>query len=381
EENADARNLLADRRKDFDPADRHLRQFQQIENHVQRLVRNSERVREAWYSHKIMPELGNTKWSTNTTHETFPADSFAKATPPFRAYFKEEVMGSFDEPLLNPNPRSRLKYSNENWTAYDVVLDVFDELVAWGVLVIPRDLKPGERRPVVVTQHGRNGLPENLLVKDVSAYRRVGARLAEMGYIVFVPHNLYRNESRYRPLNRKANTVKATLYSFILHQHDQILRWLNTLDFVDGKRIAFYGNSFGGETALRIPPVLEGYALSISASFFNQWTRKIASTNDEFSFMFSDEWETPVFNAGHTFDHAEMAFLMIPRPFMVERGHHDHVAHDRWVAYEYAKVRRLYDMLGIGDRTRIEYFQGGHGMRQEGTFEFLSQHLDWPPKP
>jgi hypothetical protein len=37
----------------------------------------------------------------------------------------------------------------------------------------------------------------------------------------------------------------------------------------------------------------------------------------------------------------EMAALMVPRPFMVERGHHDGVAPDEWVASEYAKVRWL----------------------------------------
>ena len=40
---------------------------------------------------------------------------------------------------------------------------------------------------------------------------------------------------------------------------------------------------------------------------------------------------------------------MVPRPFMVERGHEDGVAPDEWVAYEYAKVRRLYDRLNLGE--------------------------------
>ena len=39
---------------------------------------------------------------------------------------------------------------------------------------------------------------------------------------------------------------------------------------------------------------------------------------------------------------------------MVERGHQDGVAPDNWVAYEYAKVRRMYDTLGLGDRTEID---------------------------
>lgn len=378
EDAGNGRELLEDRRKAFDPDLRHRRQMQQIEQHVQRLVRFSADVRNGFFGHKVMPALADTTWSTVVKHDTHPPEPFVEASRRYRNYFHEEVQGRFDDSLLPPNPRTRFFHETEQWTAYDVVLDVFRDLVAWGVLVLPRDLPPGERRPVVVVQHGRNGLPENLVVKDLGSYRRIAARLAERGFIAFVPHNLYRTESRYRPLNRKANTVKATLYSFLVHQHDQILRWLNTLEFVDGSRIAFYGNSFGGETALRVPPVLEGYALSICASYFNQWTRKVAGTDYPFSYIFTDEWEVPVFNAGHTFDHSELAYLMVPRPFMVERGHHDHVAQDEWVAHEYARVRRLYTMLGLSDRTAIEFFQGGHGMRLEGTLGFLHKHLAWP---
>jgi hypothetical protein len=87
------------------------------------------------------------------------------------------------------------------------------------------------------------------------------------------------------------------------------------------------------------------------------------------------EWEMPYFNMGQTFSYAEMAYLMVPRPFMVERGHHDLVAPDNWVASEYAKVRLVYDQLGIPNKTAITYFQGGHTMRGEATLEFLERHL------
>jgi len=287
-------------------------------------------------------------------------------------------MGRFDEPLLPFNARSRLVKETDKWTAYDVVLDVYPELFAWGLLVLPKDLQPGERRPVVVCQHGRDGLPRNLLDANSSAYRNVAALLAERGFITFAPHNLYRGEDRYRWLSRKANTVQATLFSFIIASHDQILRWLDAQPFVDGSRIAFYGLSYGGETAVRVPPLLEQYCLSICSGDFNQWTRKVASTDEPFSFMRTIEWEMPYWNLGQTFDYAEMAYLMVPRPFMVERGHNDLVGRDQWVAHEYAKVRWLYAQLGLADRTEIEFFQGGHSMRAEGTFDFLQRHLRWP---
>ena len=94
--------------------------------------------------------------------------------------------------------------------------------------------------------------------------------------------------------------------------------------------------------------------------------------------MFTVEWEMPYFNMGNTFNYAEMAALMVPRPFMVERGHHDGVAPDEWVAGEYAKVRWLYTQLGLADKTEIEFFNGGHTINGEKTFEFLHKHLKWP---
>jgi hypothetical protein len=69
---------------------------------------------------------------------------------------------------------------------------------------------------------------------------------------------------------------------------------------------------------------------------------------------------------------------MVPRPFMVERGHHDGVAPDAWVAAEYAKVRWLYAQLGLRGRTAIEFFNGGHTINGRGTFDFLHEHLRWP---
>jgi hypothetical protein len=81
---------------------------------------------------------------------------------------------------------------------------------------------------------------------------------------------------------------------------------------------------------------------------------------------------------GRTFSYAELVALLAPRPFMVERGHGDGVAPDEWVASEYAKVRRLYDALGIGDRTAIEVFNGPHTINGQGTFEFLHRQLEWP---
>ncbi len=367
-----------DLRRSFDPDARQKRQVRQLENHVQALVRASAHVRERFFLYKVAPELADDTWTKELQHKGYPAEKFIEAARPYRQYFEEEVLGKFDDPPLAPNARTRRIYDTDKYTGYEVVLDVWPDVFAWGILLIPKDIRPGERRPVVVCQHGRQGIPRDVVEGDDAYYHNFAARLAEQGFVTFAPHNLYRGEDRYRWLSRKANGVKASLFSFIIGQHKQILRWLGTLPMVDASRIGFYGLSYGGEAAVRVPTVLTGYSLSICSGDFNSWTRKVAATDERFSFMYTIEWEMPYFDMGSTFDYAEMTYLMLPRPFMVERGHHDRVGRDEWVAYEYAKVRWLYTQLGLGDRTEIEYFNGGHTIHGEGTFRFLHRHLHWP---
>jgi dienelactone hydrolase len=370
-----------DRRTGFSPDERQRRQVKELEDHAQRLLRGADATRHAFLLQnttliRTLAPRGQRFRMFRVPEQS--AEVFAREVAPFKKVLAEEVIGRIDDPVLPSNPRSRRVYDRPKWTGYEVVLDVYPDVFAWGVLLVPKDLKEGERRPVVVCQHGRNGLPRDTIEGDSPGYHDFAAHLAERGFITFAPHNLYRGEDRYRMLNRKGNPLKLSMFSFITAQHRQIVDWLGTLPFVDPRRIAFYGLSYGGETAVRVPPLLDGYCLSICSGDFNDWARKVASTDSDYSFMFTVEWEMPYFNMGSTFNYAELAYLMVPRPFMVERGHHDGVAPDEWVAYEYAKVRWVYDNLGLADRTAIEFFNGGHTINGQGTFDFLHRHLNWP---
>jgi dienelactone hydrolase len=355
-----------DLRQDFDPSERQKHQVAELVQHTQQLLRESERVREA-----VMP--GQAKAAAD-----WPA-----AAKPFQRALWDDVIGRFPKATLPANPRSRQVYDHPKWTGYDVVLDVWPDVFAWGVLLRPKDLKPGERRPVVVCQHGLEGVPADTITDDpkaggYGAYQAFAARLAERGFVVFAPHNPYRGRDAFRVLQRKANPLGRSLFSVILAQHDRILDWLGEQPFVDPARIGFYGLSYGGKTAMRVPALLDRYCLSICSADFNEWVKKNVTVDSGYSYMFTGEYEMPEWNLGHTFNYAEMAMLIAPRPFMVERGHGDGVAPDEWVAYEYAKVRRFYDRLGLGDRTEIEFFNGPHTIHGVGTFRFLHQHLSWP---
>ena len=247
----------------------------------------------------------------------------------------------------------------------------------WAGVFYPKGMKPGERRPVVVCQHGLEGRPASVVsdVKAEATYHRFAARLADEGFITYAPQNPYTGQDHFRVLQRKANPLKKSLFSVIVPQHQQTVDWLATLPFVDPNRIAFYGLSYGGKTAMRVPALVDRYCLSICSGDFNEWVWKCTTIRWVRGYVGSNEYEMFEWNLGNTFNYAEMAGLIAPRPFMVERGHRDTVGLDEWVSYEYAKVRLLYADLKIPERTTLEYFDGPHTIHGVGTYRFLHEQL------
>lgn len=348
-----------------DPAARQERMVQEILADTQYLLAESPYVRQ-----EFLRRLAGA--ASLEDYERLAAD--------YRELFATEVLGRFDEPLADPRPRTRQRYETEHWTGYEVVLEVFPDLSAYGILCVPKDLAPGERRPVVVCQHGLEGRPQDVIGEQrKEVYEAFAGQLAARGFLTFAPQHLYIGRDQFRALQRKANPLGRTLFSLMVPQHQQICRWLRSLPMVDGNRIAFYGLSYGGKSAMRIPPLVPDYCLSICSADFNDWIDKCASTRAPYSYVWTGEYEIFEWNLGSTFNYAEMAALIAPRPFMVERGHFDGVGTDERVAAEYAKVQRLYHVqLRLPQRVRIEWFVGPHKIHGQGTFEFLHQWLDWP---
>jgi hypothetical protein len=344
---------------------RQKRQVHELIDFTQRLLEASAPVRDK-------------KWAK---FDRSNPDAVAKSVETYRDNVWRNLFGKLPDPTIPPNVRTRKVLEDPAFTGYEVMIDVYPDVIAGGILLLPTDLKPGEKRPVVVCQHGLEGVPMDTISTTVDGfhyYKAFTAELARRGFITYAPQNPYRGMDRFRTIQRKSNPLGRSLFSYIIPQHQRTLAWLSTLPNVDPERIGFYGLSYGGKTAMRVPTMLPQYALSICSGDFNEWVRKNATYHSSYSYVFTPEYEMFEWDLGHVANYAEMAQLMTPRPFMVERGHDDGVAPDEWVAWEYAKVRRHYDKLGLGDRTEIEFFNGPHTIHGVGTFAFLHKHLNWP---
>ena len=356
---------------DRDPAQvaalREARQFAELQRHVQKLLRLSPKIRER-------------RWRDDDR----PIDGWLAARGELKNWVYDTLIGRLPHSRLPPNPRTRRVLDNDHFLGYEVMLDVFPDVIASGILLLPKGLKPGEKRPVVVCQHGLEGRPIDTISRGGGAYRiykAFSAELCKRGLIVYAPQNPYRGEDRFRTIQRKSNPLRRSLFSYIIQQHEQTLDWLSSLSYVDAERIAFYGISYGGKTAVRVPPLVDRYCLSICSADFTRWVKTIATNEDRYGYAFTREYEIVEWNMGHIASYAELAMLVSPRPFMVEQGHRDGGAPVEWVAGEFGKVRRHYDLLEIGDRAEIEFFNGGHTINGQGTLRFLHRHLRWPEPP
>src|SRR5690606_35396061 len=133
-------------------AERQRRQVSEMENHLQGLIDRSgdEREDDLW----------------NKTPITTP-EAWGETMEPYRDAFVEEINGLLPDDGTPLNPRTRRLFERPTWSAYEVTLDVAQpDVFVWGYLLLPKDIQPGERRPVIVAQHGGTGVPAVVINED-----------------------------------------------------------------------------------------------------------------------------------------------------------------------------------------------------------------------
>ncbi|MBL9198859.1 MAG: prolyl oligopeptidase family serine peptidase, partial [Opitutaceae bacterium] len=256
----------------------------------------------------------------------------------------------------------------------------------WGLLLVPADLRPGERRPAIVCMHGASSDPADLIETEAvdrragTIYRSYAARLAARGFVVFAPAMPNNTGGEpFRRLQRKASPLGLSIFSLVAASQGRAVAWLRALPFVDSARTAYYGMSYGGMAALRVPVMIGGFTAVVCSGHFTDAVRKMTSIDGRTSsVVFNVVPEMIEWNLAPRFGHAEMAALVAPRAFMVEHGTTDRVAPVEWVAAEFARVRGLYARLGVPERAAIHTFEGGHTVMGTEAFAFLHRELAWP---
>jgi dienelactone hydrolase len=304
------------------------------------------------------------------------------------------LVGTIPTDPVPLRPRTALIGETDRFLAYDVLLDVAPGVEAYGQLLVPRAVAGhvGERLPAVICQHGFDGAPKyvsgigNGLESNDHFYHRFGQRLAERGYVVFAPYLsvpmvhtqpavVYRADL-VNPLVRLAACLGVTRTSIELTKLHTIVDFLQSLPFVQSDRIGYYGLSYGGYSAIWMPPLEPRLSLTVISAHFNDWQTMLTDM-ERFGASY---WTLPDedfynWNVLNRFDHTQLIAAMWPRPVCIEYGSEDQVTTPVWHERAWKEVKAFAESWGLGDKIVDDKFNGPHAIHGIGTFSFLDRWL------
>lgn len=287
------------------------------------------------------------------------------------------MVGALPEDGTPMNVLSELASTTDKFRIYRVTIDVRKGVDVYGNLVVPNGIEG--RRPAVICQHGFGGYPHKITglgMTEDTVYREYGRQLAEKGYVVFAPQLLHISPSEEVSRQmRQANAVDMMRLAMPLAKTERVVDFLESLPYVDSKRIGYYGLSYGGYSAIHLAPLMDRLAVTICSGNFNDWRTKITSDELNTSYLRHPDEDMYFWNALHRFTHPELIVMTAPRPFCIEFGTRDGITTPEWTAYGWKQTKELYDHIGMRDRVLMAEFEGRHEIKAEATFEFLDRWL------
>jgi len=292
------------------------------------------------------------------------------------------------------NARTRLTAETDKFRAYDVFLDVLPGVEVYGQLLVPRSAGElgHQRLPVVVCQHGFDGAPKYVsgvgedLESNDHFYHRFGQRLAERGYVVFAPYLtvpevkhtdvIVHRADLVNPLVRMAAPLGLMRTSIELAKLHRVVDFLQSLSFVDADHMGYYGLSYGGYSAIWMPPLEPRLKVTIISAHFNDWQTMLTdSTRQGDSYWSLPDEDFYNWNVLNRFVHTELISAMWPRPVCIEYGSQDQVTTAAWHQRAWQEVNTFAEAWGMQGKIVDEDFDGPHSIHGIATFFFLDRWL------
>lgn len=331
-------------------------------------------------------------------------DAYIKSVEPNRQHFLQTIGGW-------PWPRNDLQVRREkivefqSYTVERVFYAPFEQVKFDVLLLVPKGKGPF---PALLIPGGVNAVPETVCGltaishSSSSSYHRMGARLAEHGYVILAPRmvtgfeegfvrdpdhratSLLTPEQReirgvlldcygkeaakeYLPgtrargyLDRICRTIGRTLMGAESFALSRCIDLLQGLPEVDPARIGMYGVSQGGKCTMWLSALDTRIAVGVSCVFFNSRLEKqIIPSEGNSTFLLCCE-EEHLYPLLREFADSDMGSLVCPRPFAVEAGLHDDSCRPDLVRKAFAEMRAFYDKLGIPERCQLFMHEGIH---------------------
>jgi dienelactone hydrolase len=238
-------------------------------------------------------------------------------------------------------------------------------------MLIPNDMKEGERRPGILCLHGHTKDGKETIVGLSDSYRENPYRgyaldMVRAGFVTLTPDWWgwgEREEPNFRMGGRDKCNVKfmaAAMYgipllSLMIHDGQVALDYLISRPEVDSERIGCLGNSFGGRMTMYMTVFdqrIKACAPSGCANLFRERSSKLSSCGAQFF--------PGLLRYG---DVGEIFSLTAPRPCLHIIGKQDPLLFEEDVEEIRQKVQTAYEMLDANEKVEFFVHDGGHYFR------------------
>jgi cephalosporin-C deacetylase-like acetyl esterase len=282
----------------------------------------------------------------------------------------------------------------DGYTAWRVWFDTVPGVQAYGILLVPK--APAGPKPALLCVHGHQGTPEIvagfLPAKELEGniYRVFGRTAVVRHYVVWCPMILGYYSEEHTPqegpqaqgrdlLHKKALLSNRTLMGLEVAKLRRAVDYLSTLPEVDTQRIGIYGLSKGGHYTLYTAGLEKRLRAVVVSGWFNDRTKKLTHAKSE---AIPNPFITRIHRSEYyltdllaRFGDAELAWMIAPRPLMIEAGTKDNSVNIDFAREEFQRVREVYGRLGAGDRAEFAAFEGPHQIDGARSFPFLDKWL------
>lgn len=223
-------------------------------------------------------------------------------------------------------------------------------------LYVPKEIKPGERRPAILALHPTGALGKEIVAGGGKANREYGFELAQRGYVVIAPDYVTFGDQKDHDF-AKDDYASGTMKGIV--DHMRCVDLLQARSDVDPEKIGVIGHSLGGHNAIFVAcfdPRIKAIVSSCGWCPFHDYYegKKLANWAQQ-RYM---PWVVEKFHADPNkmpFDFYELVAALAPRPFYSNSPLRDSNFDYRGVKKAEPVARKIYDLLGAPDALVIEY--------------------------
>ena len=271
--------------------------------------------------------------------------------------------------------------SDEVGTYHELEIPVLPGVHAVGLYMRPLSAKPGDRLPLVVAAHGREGMPAPTADHKLPILTRSNRDLAynalRHGYAVWSPVFVHYgrdggNDFRDR-LTVQTWKSGTSLPAIEIAKVVKAIDYFSSRTDIDANRIAMVGISYGGFYTLYTAALDLRIRVAVIAAYFND-REQVLDSSEPYGKL---DWRYP--DSLSLWRDPDVVALVAPRALLIQAGNQDQLFPIDGARRTAPYAANIYSRLGAGNRFEFMEFIGRHDFAGSQAMKFIDKQLA-PPK-